>query len=54
MLDDKIDKDIEIKKELNDKNIYCTKDAQDPKDVRINIQELERTVYRPAMRGLPF
>lgn len=54
MLNNFIDIDNRIQHDLNDENIYSAKDAQDPKDVRVNIQELERSVYRPTMRGLAF
>ena len=54
MLNNFIDIDNRIQHDLNDEKIYSAKDAQDPKDVRVNIQELERSVYRPTMRGLAF
>ena len=44
-----------IKNELNEKNkLSGINVPQDPKDVRINFNDLEKMIYRPARRGVAF
>ena len=52
-LDQSADIDNNIRYELNEKG-FCAKVTQDHNDVKINFNELERSIYRPARRGFAF
>ena len=54
ILDQSTDIDNKIKNGLSEKNSYGVNIVQDPKDVRINFNELEKRIYRPARRGFAF
>ena len=55
IVDQSTDINDKTKNELNEnKNLCGINVPQDPKDVRINFNDLEKIIYTPARRGVAF